>query len=159
MPTWRPSISTVVVPSGDAAVIVPAAAGHDVGLLEELEQAGGELQLLGDAADREAAADGDLAQRRARPARRSRRRDRVAVRAGGGVAEHPDDGLLDRLGDDVLPLAGLLVGVGPGQPEDVGEEALGQAVAAHDPLGEALPVRREADGVWSIATSPRPRGA
>ena len=57
MPMWRPSISTVVVPSGDAAVIVPAAAGHDVGLLEELEQAGGELQLLGDAADGEAGAD------------------------------------------------------------------------------------------------------
>ena len=37
----------------------------------------------------------------------------------------------------MLPLAGLLVGVGPRQPEDVGEEALGEAVAAHDPLGQA----------------------
>ena len=48
------------------------------------------------------------------------------------------------VGDHVLPLAGLLVGVGPGQPEDVGEEALGEAVAAHDPLGEALAVGGEA---------------
>ena len=70
--------------------------------------------------------------------------DRVAVRAGGGVVEDPDDRLLDRLGDDVLPLAGFLVRLRPRQPEDVGEEALGQPVAAHDPLGEARPaaVRR-----------------
>ena len=38
--------------------------------------------------------------------------------------------------------AGLLVGVGPREPEDVGEEALGQAVAAHDLLGQvAAPLR------------------
>ena len=40
--------------------------------------------------------------------------------------------------DHVLPLAGFLVGVGPGEPEDVGEEPLGEAVTAHDPLSEAL---------------------
>ena len=53
---------------------------------------------------------------------------------------------LDRIGDDVLPLAGLGVGVGPRQAQDVGEEALGQAVAAHHALGQAQPVVGEADG-------------
>ncbi len=46
----------------------------------------------------------------------------------------------------MLPLAGLLVGLGPRQPEDVGEEALGQAVAAHDPLGQPHARRGEPDG-------------
>ncbi len=55
MPTWRPLTSTVVVPSGDAAVMRAGPAGHDVGVLQELQQAGGELELLGDAAHREAA--------------------------------------------------------------------------------------------------------
>ena len=50
MPTWRPSISTVVVPSGDAAVTVPVVPGQDRALLEEVEQPGRELELLGDAA-------------------------------------------------------------------------------------------------------------
>ena len=47
----------------------------------------------------------------------------------------------------MLPLAGFLVGIGPRQLEDVGEEPLGQPVAAHDPLGEPLTVGGEADGV------------
>ena len=46
------------------------------------------------------------------------------------------------VGDDVLPLAGLLVGLGPREPEDVGEEPLGQAVAAHDLLGQRAALRR-----------------
>src|SRR5690606_41856206 len=58
--------------------------------------------------------------------------DGVAVRAGGGFAEQPVHRLLDGGGDDVLPLAGLGVGVGPRQVEDVGEEALGEAVPAQD---------------------------
>ena len=40
-PRARPSISTVVVPSGDAAVTVPAWPGSSDGVLEELEQARG----------------------------------------------------------------------------------------------------------------------
>jgi len=68
------------------------------------------------------------------------------VGAGGGVAEHPGEGPLDGLGDDVLPLAGLDVRVGPRQVEDVGEEALGESVAAHDPFGEAGAVGGEPDG-------------
>ncbi len=51
-----PSISTVVVPSGEAAVTVPAWPGSSDELLQELEQAGGELQLLGDAGHHEARA-------------------------------------------------------------------------------------------------------
>src|SRR3546814_4450616 len=69
------------------------------------------------------------------------------VRAGGGIAQHAHDGVLDRLGDDVLPLAGFLVGVGPRQTQDVGEEALGEAMAAHGALGEALALVGEGDGV------------
>ena len=74
MPTWRPLTSTVVVPSGEAAVIVPVLPGHDVGVLEELEQAGGELELLGDPGDGEAAADGRRRTAAPRRARGSRRR-------------------------------------------------------------------------------------
>ena len=72
-PTWRPSISTVIVPSGDAAVIVPACPAA-ARLLEELEQPGRELELLGDPADRERLADVDRRQRRGGSARRSRSR-------------------------------------------------------------------------------------
>ena len=130
MPTALPSISTVVVPSGETAVTVPAVPGDDGGVLEELEQAGRELELLGDAAHHEAGADVERRQRDGGGLVVVGARDRVAVRAGGGRAEQAVDGRLDVVGDDVLPLAGLLVGVGPRQPEDVGEEALGQAVAA-----------------------------
>ena len=48
--------------------------------------------------------------------------------------------LLDRLAHDVLPLAGLVVGLRPRQVQDVGEEALGEAVAAHDLGGQQLAV-------------------
>ena len=60
MPMWWPSISTVVVPSGDAAVTVPRPPGQHVGLLEELEHARGELELLGDAGHGELAPHVDL---------------------------------------------------------------------------------------------------
>ena len=63
-------------------------------------------------------------------------RDRIAVRARGRVAEQAVDRRLDALADHVLPLAGLVMGLGPRQAEDVGEEALGETVAAHDPLGQ-----------------------
>ena len=62
--------------------------------------------------------------------------DRVAVRAGRRRAEHAAHRGLDRLGDDVLPLAGLVMRFGPREPEDVGEEALGEAMPPHDLLGE-----------------------
>ena len=90
-------------------------------------------------------ADVDLAERHRRRRLVVGAGDGVAVRAGGGLAQHAVHGQLDAVGDDVLPLAGLLVGLGPRQPEDVGEEALGQAVAADDRLGEGLAVGGEVD--------------
>ena len=39
--------------------------------------------------------------------------DRVPVRAGGGRAEETVESLLDAVRHDVLPLAGLVVGLGP----------------------------------------------
>ena len=63
-----------------------------------------------------------------------------------GVAHEAGEGGFDRLGDDVLPLAGFRVGLGPGEAEHVGEEALGQAVAAHHALGQPRAVVGEADG-------------
>ena len=63
-------------------------------------------------------------------------RDRVAVRAGGGTAEQAIHRLLDVVAHDVLPLAGLVVCLGPRQLQDVGQEALGEPVAAHYALGE-----------------------
>ena len=47
----------------------------------------------------------------------------------------------------MLPLARFFVGLGPGHAEDVGEEALGQAVAAHDALGELRAFVGELDRV------------
>ena len=147
MPTWRPSTSTVVVPSGDAAVIVPDLPGTTSASSRNSSRPGVNSSSSGIRLTVNPPPTSTSRQRH-----RGRRvvvgaGDRVAVRAGGGVAEHADDGRLDRLGDDVLPLAGLLVGVGPRQLEDVGEEALGEAVAAHHPLGEPLAVLGEADGV------------
>ena len=64
------------------------------------------------------------------------------MRARGGLAEQAVDGLLDVVAHHVLPLAGLVVGLGPRQLEDVGEEALGEAVPAHHALGEVAPAGR-----------------
>ena len=47
----------------------------------------------------------------------------------------------------MLPLARFLVRVGPRQLEDVGEEALGETMAAHDALGDGLPGVGERDRV------------
>ena len=58
--------------------------------------------------------------------------DRVAVRAGGRVAEQQDELLLDVGRDGVLPAVGLLVDLLPLEPDDVDEEPLGEAVAPHD---------------------------
>ena len=63
MPTWR-----AVDLDGGGAVgrrrrDRAGAARQHVGVLEELEQPGRELQLLGDAGDGEAVADGEVAER------------------------------------------------------------------------------------------------
>ena len=101
-----------------------------------------------------AVADVELVEGDRVAARCSRARDRVAVRAGGGSPRTRIIASSTRLGDDVLPLARLVVGLGPRQPEDVGEEPLGQAVAAHDALGEPAAVGGEADASPSMATRP-----
>ena len=61
--------------------------------------------------------------------------DRVAVRAGLGVADGGEHALLEHRRHRVLEALGLLVDLVPGDAEHVGEEALDQAVAAHDALG------------------------
>jgi hypothetical protein len=113
-------------------------AGLDAGFLEEVEHAGGELELFGDAAtvNEWPTAMSDSGTIVGRVVQRAG--DRVAVRAGGGVAEHTVHGRLDRVAHHVLPLAGLVVRIGPRQAEHVGEEPLGQAVAAHDALRQRL---------------------
>ena len=45
----------------------------------------------------------------------------------------------------MLPLAGLVVCFSPREPEDVGEEALGEAMPPHDLLGEGATLGAEAD--------------
>ena len=59
-------------------------------------------------------------------------RNRVAVRAGFGMAQERADALVQLGADDVFELAGLVVGLGVIDGESVFEEALGQAVAADD---------------------------
>ena len=57
--------------------------------------------------------------------------DRVAVGRLGRVVEHLEQAALDLLAHDVLPAAGLVVHVGPVEPDHVGEQTLGEAVLAH----------------------------
>ena len=83
--------------------------------------------------------------------RRVRARDRVAVRAGGGVAQQLDQAGLDVVGDHVLPAPRLAVHLVPLEPDDVDQEALGQAVLAHHLLRQRPPARRS-------ATAAGPRG-
>ena len=58
--------------------------------------------------------------------------DRVAVRAGGRVAEQQDELLLDVGRDRVLPAVGLAVHLLPLEPDHVDEQAFGEPVAPHD---------------------------
>ncbi len=68
------------------------------------------------------------------------------MRTGGRTAEHAIHRLLDGIADDVLPLACLVVGIGPRQPEHVGEEPLGEAMTANDELRQRLTSGTEAYG-------------
>ena len=81
-------------------------------------------------------------ERRAAEAERIRRLADVAAMVAKALFDHR---LLDRLADDVLPLAGLVVGLGPGELQHVGEESLGETVTADDLLGRAL---------WLLASEP-----
>jgi len=61
------------------------------------------------------------------------------------MAEHVRHRRLDRFAHHVFPLARFVVRLGPRELQDVGEEPLGEAVAAHHPLGQLQPVVGEAD--------------
>ena len=68
--------------------------------------------------------------------------ERVAVRAGRRVADRRQHPLLEHRRHRVLQPLGLLVDLVPGDPEDVGEEALDQPVAADDRLRRGRGPRR-----------------
>ena len=136
----------VRVPSGEAAVSSPLRPGRMLASCEEVEQARSELELLGDPVDRERVADLDVGQRHEVGLEVQRPGNRVAVRACRRAAEHAVHRLLDGVADDVLPLAGLVMSVGPRKPEHVGEEPLGETVTAHDQLRERLALKCEANG-------------
>ena len=65
--------------------------------------------------------------------------DRVAVRTGLGVADRGEHALLEDRRHRVFEPLGLLVDLVPRDAEDVGEEALDQAVAPDDRLGVSRP--------------------
>ena len=65
---------------------------------------------------------------------------------GGRVTEQLDELLLDLGRDRVLPAVGLLVGLLPLEPDHVDQEALGEAVPAHDRHRELAALLGEAEG-------------
>jgi hypothetical protein len=71
--------------------------------------------------------------------------DRVAVRAGLGVADHRQHARLELLGDAHLEGLGLLVDLVPRDAHDLDQERLDEAVAAHDVLGDALTLVGQGD--------------
>ncbi len=98
-----------------------------------------ELEVLGEATEDDAGARLDVpeADEPGEVDRAGGAGDRVAVRAGGGVAEQLDEAALDLVGDHLLPPDRLLVGAVPGEPEDPDQEVLDQPVAADQALGQA----------------------
>ena len=93
-------------------------------------------QLLGlvlEAQHGDRGADRDVGQQRALLA--DPLDDRVPVRAGRRVADRRPHPLLQHRRHRVLDPLGLLVDLVPGDPEDVGEEALDHPVAADDVAG------------------------
>src|SRR2546428_13318164 len=73
------------------------------------------------------------------------RRNRIAVRARFRMPQKCADALVELRADDVLKLAGLVVGFGIFNREGVPEESLGEAVAADDVAGAAgVPLREVA---------------
>ena len=77
--------------------------------------------------------------------------DRMAVGAGGRVADGRPNVGLEARGHRVLEPFGLLVDVVPRHAHDVGEEPLDQSVARHDLLGVAPALVREVDGLFGVA--------
>ena len=97
------------------------------GSLEVVEELFG---LVLEAKDRDLRAGLDVGEENALLA--SPLHDRMAVRAGLGVADGGEHALLEHGGHRVLHPLGLLVDLVPRDAQDVGEEALDQAVAADD---------------------------
>ena len=96
---------------------------------ERVEQV---LGLVLEPQDRHRRADLDVDERDALHA--GARLDRMAVRAGLRIADRGEHPLLEHRGHRVLQALGLLVHLVPRDAEDVGEEALDEAVAASDAL-------------------------
>lgn len=64
--------------------------------------------------------------------------DRIAIGRLQRIAQQLDEPLLDIVGDDVFPPAGLVVHVLPVDADDIGQQAFGQTVLPHD-LDRTLP--------------------
>jgi hypothetical protein len=131
----RPDLVIPVGRGDDDALVV---GGRDLALEAGVEARGLEVvqQLLGlvlEAQDDDVGADLDVREQRALLA--DALDDRVAVRAGGGVADRCPHPLLQHRAHRVLDPLGLLVDLVPGDVEDVGEEALDHPVAADDVAG------------------------
>ena len=91
------------------------------------------LGLVLEAQDRDLGAQLDVGQRDALDPLADL--DRVAMRAGLRVADRGEHARLEHRRHRVLEPLGLLVDLVPGDAQDVGQEALDQAVAADDALG------------------------
>ncbi len=121
------------------------ASREEVRVGDEHERLAGHLEPFADPGDRDGP-DLGVGERDRGCARRgvAGSGDGVAVRAGRGIPEQLYELLLDVGGDRVLPPGGLGVDLLPFETDDVDEEALGQAVAAHDGGGQAAALGREA---------------
>ena len=138
-----------VSPSADAITTSSSSELLTVAVHARLEPGGAQVveQLLGLVLE---AQDPRPSRRpRSRPAAsrcsRSLEHDRVAVRAGLRVADRGHHPLLEHRRHRVLEPLGLLVDLVPGDPQDVGEEALDQPVALDDRLGVLEAVVGEAE--------------
>ena len=74
---------------------------------------------------------------------------------GGGFAEQSIERVFHIRGNDVLPLACLVVGIGPVQTQYVGQKPLRQSVSSHHRGGQLLTVRGELDGPIRHVHQPR----
>ena len=80
----------------------------------------------------------------------SRRRDRIAVRIVGRVAELGGDQLLELLGEDVLEHLRLLVDAVPRDPEALDQIQLEQPVVAHHLERDPAPASVSDDAVIGL---------
>ena len=113
--------------------------------LEVGQQARVLLGLLGDPVDGGDGPGLHLAQAEAgRPASCGLGVDRVAMRAGLGMTEHLIEASLDARRDRALETHRLVIGFGPAEPDDSGQQPLQQRVPPEDPVGGRSTGRREA---------------